>query len=169
MQREREDYAVPDLADQNSGRQQWLTDQRAAFDSLAAAAAVGTSASAAAAGGGSNGGTSGGGGEGQRARHGAIFRLVYGLLEGPLRRGFGERYLPWLNDLAPQRLDNEFSTLHAYLRLLDDMPWQAVQGLMQAYLRAILDRVGVGGVGGSAQQAQEQPQQDQQQLDQQLQ
>ena len=56
-------------------------------------------------------------------------------------RAFNEVYLPWLNDLPPQRLDSEFSTLHSYLGLLGGgMGWEAVRGLMAAYIRAVVDR-----------------------------
>lgn len=58
------------------------------------------------------------------------------------RRAFNEDYLPWLNELPAHRLEQEFNTLQQYLQLLGDMPWQAVQGLMRAYLKAILARVG---------------------------
>ncbi len=54
-------------------------------------------------------------------------------------RAFNEVYLPWLNDLPQQRLEAEFATLHSYLRLLHGgMGWEAVRGLMAAYVKAII-------------------------------
>lgn len=54
-------------------------------------------------------------------------------------RSFNEVYLPWLNDLPRQRLEAEFSTLHAYLRLLrGGMTHETVRGLMAAYVRAVI-------------------------------
>lgn len=67
----------------------------------------------------------------------------------PLCRAFNEVYLPWLNELAPTRLEAEFATLHSYLRLGGGdggadggggMAPPAVRGLMAAYVRAIVQR-----------------------------
>lgn len=62
-------------------------------------------------------------------------------------RAFNEAYLPWLNDLAPTRLEAEFATLHSYLHLLGGgagadggMAPPAVKGLMAAYVRAIVKK-----------------------------
>ncbi len=57
-------------------------------------------------------------------------------------RSFNEVYLPWLNDheLPAQRLEVEFATLHAYLRLAGGggMGWGTVRGLMAAYVKAVM-------------------------------
>ena len=217
--RPRSDYETPDLPG-HADLGAWLESQRAAFEAVASAAAASTSGTAS---GGAGGAADAAGGEGagaaaddscdsrQRrasvaAQHGAIFSLVYGLLEAgedrrcagrrpgsarhgcmkvphgstaaaatapraphpasrfilhhsttlppPHRRAFNEVYLPWLNELAPTRLEAEFATLHSYLRLLGGagagggdgsgsgagMAPAAVRGLMAAYIRAILQR-----------------------------
>lgn len=64
MQRDREEYETPDLPDQ-ANREAWLEEQRRRFEATAAAGGDGSGAPAALA-----------------AKHGAIFKLVYGLLEG---------------------------------------------------------------------------------------
>ncbi|GAB4823890.1 hypothetical protein N2152v2_010936 [Parachlorella kessleri] len=75
------------------------------------------------------------------AKHGAIFHLVFGLLEQPNQRLFSEQYMPWLNDLSPARLDREFASLAFYLELLEELPWKAVWRQIVAYLQGMLRRI----------------------------
>lgn len=54
-------------------------------------------------------------------------------------RAFNEVYLPALNDLPAQRLENEFATLRAYLGLLRaGMAPEAARANMVAYVRAVV-------------------------------
>lgn len=73
-----------------------------------------------------------------RDRHRAVFGLVFGVLESD-RELFHSRYMPWLNDLGLERLEQEFHTLHNYLALAEegeDPP--AVREMIAAYVRAVV-------------------------------
>lgn len=84
-----------------------------------------------------------------RDRHRAVFGLVFGVLAGE-RELFHAAYMPWLNDLGLERLDQEFSTLQGYLALLEEgEPGGAVRDMVAAYVRAVAAKAGAGEPGAA--------------------